>query len=76
MESLGKLVVNNMNSKKKHPKVYGVYKGDKFIDVGTADEICRNQGWTRRYFTLLKTPSRQNAPNKGNRLEIFELDEE
>ena len=61
---------------KKHPKVYGVYKGDKFIDVGTADEICRNQGWTKAYFFCLKSPKYQNSPNKGQRLEIFKLEED
>lgn len=64
-----------MNNNNKHPKVYCIYKGDKFIDVGTADEICRNQGWSRTYFSWLKTPSHQKR-NKGNAFEIFELEED
>lgn len=74
MESLGKLVVNVMS--KKTEEVYAIYKGDKFIDVGTANEICKNQGWTKKKFLFLKSPTYQNKPNAGKRLEIFELEEE
>lgn len=65
-----------MTRKKKYPYVYGVYKGDKFIDVGTANEICKNQGWTKPYFAYLKSPKYQNVPNKGNRLVIFKLEDD
>lgn len=62
-------------NKKRCVKVYAVYKGDKFIDVGTVSEICKNQGWTRSQFMWLKSPTYQTRINKGKRLEIFELEE-
>ncbi len=89
---LAKLVVNVMSKDSPYPgnekykahekyaknvdKVYAVYKGDAFVDVGTVSEICKNQGWTRSYFSWLKGRGYQNRGNKGNRLEIFELEED
>ena len=39
-------------------KIYALYRGDKFIDVGTAKELAKRRGVTPAYIRYLSTPSK------------------
>lgn len=41
----------------KEIKLYAVYKGEEFIDVGTRDELCERLGMKRETFNFFKAPS-------------------
>lgn len=48
----------------KNVKVYALYKGDEFIDLGTLDELQRSTGKSREYLTYLKTPANERRVRK------------
>lgn len=55
------------------PVVYGVYKGDRFIDVGTATELSIRLGIMRDTIQWLATPSAHKRTEE-RRLYVFRLD--
>lgn len=56
-------------------KVYGLYKGDLFIDVGTADELSKRLNVKKEtiYFYASETNKKRNI--KGNKIEAVCFDE-
>lgn len=42
---------------KGHPQIYALYRGDDFIDVGTATEIGKRQGMTPKSLRFLASPA-------------------
>lgn len=48
--------------------IYGLYKGDKFIDVGTAEELAERQGMQPKTIRWLATCTREKekAENGAN----------
>lgn len=57
-------------------KEYAMYRGDKFIDLGTAKELAERHGVTERTIKYYAQSNRWKNENKGNRLEVIPLDEE
>ncbi|KPJ21806.1 hypothetical protein [Streptococcus phocae] len=57
-------------TRKQKQRVYAIYKGDKFIDVGTKREIADQLGITPNSVTFLASPShKKRSPN--DRFAIF-----
>ena len=54
--------------------IYAVYKGDKFIDVGTAEEIAKNLGLKDKKRVYWYATANE-WKNKNKQLEIFKLEE-
>lgn len=54
--------------------IYAVYKGDKFIDVGTAEEIAEKLKIKKRQ--VYWYASAEQWKKKKHRLDIFKLEEE
>ena len=52
-------------------KVYALYKGDKFVSVGTANELAKEFGHTKDWVHFLK-PDR-NAKKLDNLLTAYEI---
>lgn len=55
--------------------LYAIYKGDTFIDVGTAKELARSQGIkieTVRFYA--SGASKRRAGTSTNRLEVFRVE--
>ena len=59
----------------KSVRVYGLYKGDVFIDVGTADELAERLNIKKEtvYFYASNTNKKRNK--KGNKIEAVCFDE-
>ena len=55
--------------------VYAIYKGDKFIDVGTAKELAEKFGILEESVRFFSYPANLRR-NKGNRKIAIVLDEE
>lgn len=69
-----------MNEKtKKWNRVYALYKGDTFIDIGTRKELAEKWGYSQRTLECLTTPShikRRDKWTKENHLILVLLDDE
>lgn len=40
-------------------RIYAIYKGDSFVDVGTYDELSRTTGFTKKSLYSMITPNRR-----------------
>ncbi|MGT2729453.1 hypothetical protein ACVRWQ_05915 [Streptococcus phocae subsp. salmonis] len=57
-------------TRKQKQRVYAIYKGDKFIDVGTKREIAERLGITPNSVAFLASPShKKRSPN--DRFAVF-----
>lgn len=54
--------------------VYALYKGDKFIDIGTKQEISEKMNWSKSTVSFLHTPTNAKR-SKGNRYLIVNAGE-
>lgn len=52
---------------------YALYKGDKFIDIGTADELAKKRNVSKRMIYYLSTPTykRKLKKRKKNKNALF-----
>lgn len=57
-------------------KVYILYKGDEFIDVGTLDELSERNGISKRTIRTYSTPSRKRRRPNGMLAYLYEGDDE
>lgn len=62
-----------MLAKKMKRYEYALYKGDDFIDVGTAQELARKLKVTVDYIKWMTTPTAQKR-NKGKRMTAIKID--
>lgn len=46
-------------------KLYALYRGDAFVDVGTAAELGLRHGITQKSAKFMATPSHHNRTNYG-----------
>lgn len=44
-------------------KIFALYKGDKFIDIGTAKELANRRNVTPKFIKHLSTPANLNRIN-------------
>lgn len=51
--------------------VYAVYKGDRFIDVGSVEEICDRIGWKKATVVNYSSPSNQKRVKRKERSYII-----
>ena len=51
--------------------IYGLYKGDKFIDVGTAQEIAERQGITPQTVKYLAHSKREKLREEKNKKSLI-----
>ena len=57
--------------------VYAIYKGDKFIDVGTISELAERRNTTEKVILCISPPSkRSKRKNKEKGLELIKLDDD
>lgn len=55
--------------------VYAIYKGDTFIDVGTAKELARSQGIKiKTVWFYASGASKRRAGTSTNRLEVVRVE--
>lgn len=47
-------------------KLFALYKGDKFLDIGTAKELAKKQNVTPDFIKYLSTPANLRRFEKGN----------
>lgn len=62
--------------KTKAEKLWALYKGEKFITSGTIKEIAEETGKTFDGIMFLTYPAYKNRPDDGNKLQIYDIDEE
>ena len=55
--------------------VYGLYKGDVFLDVGTADELSKKLGVKKETIMWYASPANKKR-NSGNKIEAITFKEE
>lgn len=62
----------------KDKKIYAIYKGEKFIDVGTRYELAERLGVKPYtiYFYTTNSYKRRNKKENSKRIEIYVIDEE
>lgn len=65
-------------SKSRHPWVYAVYKGDKYLFEGTKVEICKHFGIKPATFNFYRTKYYKEARETrlNNRIIIIRIDGE
>lgn len=54
---------------------YAVYKGDKFIDIGTLEELAKKLNVKKRTIQWYATPCNSRR-NKGNKITVIKLEDE
>ncbi len=64
-------------------KIFALYKGEKFIDIGTAKEIAKRRGVTPEFIKYLSTPAnlkridtRKNKNKPSNAMICVKVEEE
>lgn len=50
--------------------VYALYKGDKFIDIGTKKELAKKFNWSVKFVSYLGTPSNKKRMKDNSFLTI------
>lgn len=65
-----------VKKEKSNEKEFAIYKGDEFLDIGTATELAKKLNTTPKYIKHLSTPAnlRRFNKSKGNRLIAVKLD--
>lgn len=48
----------------KEKKEYAIYKGDKFIDLGTREYLAKRFGVTEKYISFLASPTARKRGKK------------
>ena len=58
---------------KKDNKIYCVYKGDEFVDVGTKEELAKRLGIKPNTIYYYSSKSYKNMVKRGNskRIEVY-----
>ena len=62
--------------KKSKEKIYAIYKGDKFIDVGTIKELSQRLGKTQEAIYFMTTPVAKRRDINYNHLVAYQLEDE
>lgn len=64
-------------------KIFALYKGEEFIDIGTAKEIAKRRGVTPEFIKYLSTPAnlkridtRKNKNKLSNAMICVKVEEE
>lgn len=64
-------------------KIFALYKGEEFIDIGTAKEIAKRRGVTPEFIKYLSTPAnlkridtRKNKNRISNAMICVKIEEE
>lgn len=64
-------------------KTFALYKGEEFIDIGTAKEIAKRRGVTPKFIKYLSTPTnlkridaRKNKNKTSNAMICVKIEEE
>ena len=66
-----------MNKKKRKKKtIYAIYRGDKFIDVGTINELSKRMGKSKSFIKFLTSPTNKKRDIYYNRMVGYKLDDE
>ena len=65
-----------MKKKKSKEKIYAIYKGDKFIDVGTIPELSKRLGRTYEAIYFMTTPVAKRRDVNYNHLVAYQIEEE
>lgn len=67
-----------MEKKKPKDKVYAIYKGDKFIDLGTKKELSERLGVKERTIKFYSSPSylKRKAESKEPYMIAIEVEDE
>lgn len=59
------------------PKIiYGLYKGDEFIDVGTAKELAEKLGVKKETIWFYATPTNHKRNNSDKRIQAVKFKED
>jgi len=66
------LIVRHQIPKVPAQREFAVYKGDKFLFIGTTDYACERLGITKRTFEIYRTPSRKKRSGR-NSIHIVDL---
>ncbi|CAK1237819.1 hypothetical protein [Fructobacillus cardui] len=61
---------------KKADRVWALYKGDDFITSGTIYEIAKTTGKRFDSLMLMVRPSYKKRKDLGNKLQMYEVDED
>lgn len=58
-------------------RVYAVYKGDEFIDLGTKEELAKKLGCKPESIAFMTTPCyKKRIKGKENRLTVIKVEED
>lgn len=56
-------------------QLYAIYKGDEFIDVGTADELAERHGVKVKTIQWMSSPA-YHRRGTGDKLMVYKIEEE
>ena len=57
--------------------IYAIYKGDEFLDLGTAEELAKKRGIGPKSIQFMMTPTyRRRIKNQDKRLIVIRLEED
>lgn len=65
-----------MNNRGRPVKVYAFYDGDRFIDIGTIDELSKKYGYNKNTIGFYSSPTYFKRTNGNGKLLIELKDEE
>ena len=60
----------------RHKSVYAVYKGDEFIDLGTAEELSKKLNMTVKTIQFLATKAHHNRATSDNWMLAIRIENE
>ena len=71
-------VIEKAKSTKKNPQVeYALYKGDKFIDLGTKEYLAELLGVTEQTIYFYSTPTyKKRGGENSNRYVVIKIEDE
>ena len=56
--------------------IFAAYRGDEFVDVGTARELAKSLGKSRKYVYNRAAPSSHRNPKRSGTISIYRIGEE
>lgn len=56
--------------------VYAIYKGDRFIDVGTVKELAKNLKVSEKTVQFMATPTYRKRCKNNNRIQVFKIEDD
>ena len=62
--------------KKSKEKIYAIYRGDEFIDVGTIKELSKRLGKTQEAIYFMTTPVAKRRDINYNNLVAYQIEDE